>query len=59
MASPAKELEKEEKDLQKDLDELLADTLKQEWPLNAAIWLGVVLGSLLVILLLMMAITGG
>jgi hypothetical protein len=59
MPSQAKQLEKEEQELQQDLDELLADTMRQEWAKNAAIWLGVVLGSFVVILLVLMAISGG
>lgn len=59
MASKAKELEKAEKELQKDLDELIADTMQQEWPKNTGIWLGVVLGSLALILLVLIVISGG
>jgi hypothetical protein len=59
VASQAKQLEKEEQELQNDLDELLADTMKREWAKNAAIWLGVVLGSFAIILLLLVAISGG
>jgi hypothetical protein len=59
MPSEAKELEKEEQDLQHDLDELLADTIRQEWPRNAAIWLGVVVGSFAVIIVVLLLVTGG
>ena len=59
MPSEAKELEKVQKEQERDLEELLADTMRQEWPRNAAIWIGVVLGSLVVILLLLVLVTGG
>jgi hypothetical protein len=59
MPSEAKDLEKEERDLQHDLDELLADTIRQEWPRNAAIWLGVVTGSFAVIIGVLVLLTGG
>jgi hypothetical protein len=59
MPSEAKDLEKEERDLQHELDELLADTIRQEWPRNAAIWLGVVIGSFAVNIGVLVLLTGG
>jgi hypothetical protein len=59
MPSEAKELEKEERELQRELDELLAVTIRKEWPRNAAIWVGVVVGSFAVILGVLVLLTGG
>lgn len=59
MPGDAKELEKEERDLQSELDELLEDTIRQAAPRNAAIWLGVVLGSFALVLVLLWIVTGG
>jgi hypothetical protein len=55
----AKAVEEEERALQRDLDELLADTIRREWARNAAIWLGVVIGSFAVIILVLIVVTGG
>jgi hypothetical protein len=59
MPSEAKDLEREEQGLQRDLDELLADSIRKEWPRNAAIWLGVVIGSFAVIIVVLVVVTGG
>jgi hypothetical protein len=59
MAGDAKQLEKEERELQGDLDELIEDTIRQEAPKNAAIWLGAVLGSFVVVLAMLWLVTGG
>jgi hypothetical protein len=57
--SVAKAVEEEERELQRDLDELLADTIRREWARNVAIWLGVVIGSFAVIILVLIMVTGG
>jgi hypothetical protein len=59
MAGDAKQLEEEERELQGDLDELIEDTIRREAPKNAAIWLGVVLGSFVVVLAMLWLVTGG
>ena len=59
MPRVAKAVEEEEQALQRDLDELLADTIRREWARNAAIWLGVVIGSFAVIIIVLLLVTGG
>ena len=59
MPSEAKELEREEREQEAELETLLADAMREAWPRNAAIWIGVVAGSLVVILVVLVVVSGG
>lgn len=52
-------MEKRRSELQETLDETIVDTIKQYGPANSLAWLGVVLGSFAINLLVLLLITGG
>lgn len=54
-----KDLDQERKDLQQSLDETLEATIREEWPRNSLVWLGVTLGAFALNLLVLVLVTGG
>jgi hypothetical protein len=55
----AQQVEREERELQEELERLIADTMRAEWAKNTVIWLGVVLGSMAIVLAVLLVVTGG
>ena len=55
----ADRVEREERELQAELDRLIVDKMRAEWAKNTVIWLGVVLGSMVVVLGVLQLVTGG
>jgi hypothetical protein len=59
VADDATELEKVRREQQVQLDELIAEELGRAWLRNALIWIGVVGGSGIVVIGVLVAVTGG
>jgi hypothetical protein len=55
----AAEREERQRQLEQDLDRILGDTMRRGWRLNTTWWIGVVGGSFLLILLILVAVSGG
>ena len=53
----AQQVEREERELQEELERLIIDTMRAEWAKNTVIWLGVVLGSMAIVLGVLQLVT--
>jgi hypothetical protein len=53
----AERVEREDRELREDLEQLIADTMRAEWAKNTVIWLGVVLGSMAIVLGVLQLVT--
>ena len=53
----AERVKREDRELREDLERLIADTMRDEWAKNTAIWLGVVLGSMAIVLGILQLVT--
>lgn len=55
----AAEREERQRQLQRDLDRILGDTMRAGWRLNSTWWIAVVGGSFVLILAILLAVAGG
>jgi hypothetical protein len=53
----ADRVEREERELREELERLIVDKMRAEWAKNTAIWLGVVIGSMAIVLGVLQLVT--
>ena len=59
MSALSKRAEERKKEIEKSVNEMIEDTIKQSWAVNTLGWVAVVVGAFVLNLLLLLLISGG
>ena len=59
MSELSKRAEKRRQEMQKDVDQMIEDTIRQSWAANTIAWVAVVGGAFVLNLLVLLLLSGG